>query len=255
MEQRIYEAWRNGQPLLAWLIDPDRFSVAMEQTLQRAARERWVDLILLGGSLLHHGEADEVARRVRACADVPLVLFPGSSFQLSKRADAVLFLVLLSGRNPEYLVGKQLEAAPFIERHRLETIPTAYLLVEGGRLSSAQYVSGTIPLPADRPQLAATTALTGRYMGQRVVYLDAGSGAQTPVPPSVIEAVHRRARLPLIVGGGIRTSDQARTAWNAGATVVTVGNRLEEQPDFLQELARVRTTLTAQSVNRTPPAP
>ncbi len=243
VEQRIRAAYHHRQPLLAWLIDPDVFSEAMETTLQQVAQREWVDLILVGGSLLHRVETDRVVRQIKTKTSTPVLLFPGSAFQLSGRVDAVLFLVLLSGRNPEYLIGKHVEAAPFIERHGLEVIPTSYLLIEGGRISSAQYVSGTIPLPKDRPQLAAVTALAGRYMGQRLVYLDAGSGACEPVSPDIIAAVQRRVPLPLIVGGGIRTPQQARAAWIAGATVVAVGNQLEVTPSLIQQLAHVRNTI------------
>ncbi len=245
VEEKIVRMDGSGRSGLAWLIDPDCFSEQMEALLRQRDFAAAVDFIFVGGSLLHQGETDQVVRRIKALTSVPVVLFPGSGYQMTPAADALFFLVLLSGRNPEYLVGKQVEAAPIVVRYGLEAIPTGYLLVDGGRISSAHYVSATLPLPADKPDLAATTALAGRLMGQRVIYMDAGSGAARPVHPSLIRAVREHASVPVVVGGGLRTPQDLARAWQAGAAICVVGNLLEKEPDRLWELAALKARMAA----------
>lgn len=240
VEAKITDFYRSGRAALAWLIDPDAFSPAMVEQMRHRDFAAAVDFIFVGGSLLHRGETAAVVERIKEATEVPVVLFPGSGYQITPAADALLFLVLISGRNPEYLIGKQVEAAPLVARYGMEAIPTGYLLVDGGRMGSVHYISATLPLPADKPDLAATTALAGRLMGQRLMYLDAGSGAVRPVDAALVEAVARQTRLPMIVGGGLRRVEDLTARWEAGATVCVVGNRLEESPDNIWELAQAK---------------
>jgi putative glycerol-1-phosphate prenyltransferase len=178
-----------------------------------------------------------------------VVLFPGNEIQVVSNADAILFMSLISGRNPEYLIAKQVAAAPFIRRSELETIPTGYLLIEGGKMTAAHYVSQTMPIPADKPEIAATTVLAGAMLGMKAMYLDAGSGASRRVSPDMIAAVRHIFDGVLIIGGGIRDAEAAETAWNAGADVVVVGNAAFENPDSVREIAEVLNKMNSSKVS------
>lgn len=220
---------------LAVLIDPDTELEQIRKTLLYVNRAK-VHYIFVGGSLMYRGNVDATIKLVKQHTDLPVVLFPGSEMQLSDRADALLFISLLSGRNPHLLIGKHVEAAPFIAQMKLEVLPTGYLLIDGGRITSASYISQTLPIPSDKPGIAAATALAGKYLGFKLMYLDAGSGAINPVSAEIIRAVKHHAGLPTIVGGGITSSQGVSEAWNAGANVVVVGNLLEQDPEALLSL-------------------
>lgn len=228
-----------GKKLLAVLVDPDKAVAENLDQLAAFANRGLVDLFLWGGSLVNSERSEEhlhyLKRQLRQ--QTPVVLFPGSVYQLSDRADALLLLSLISGRNPELLIGKHVEVAARIKSSGLETIPTGYLLVDGGRPTSVSYISNTTPLPADKPPLAAATALAGELLGLRLIYMDAGSGAQHPVSGAVIRAVRQEVDLPIVVGGGIRSAGRARQSLLAGADVVVVGNGLEQDSSWLPELA------------------
>lgn len=235
----LNEARAAGRKLLAVLIDPDGAEEATLRELAEHANAGRVDLFLWGGSLVNSSRADDYLERLKSLliAPVPVVLFPGSVYQLNGSADALLFLSLISGRNPELLIGQHVAVAGRVRELGLEVIPTGYLLVDGGRPTSVSYVSGTNPLPADKPPLAAATALAGALLGLRLLYLDAGSGARWPVSAAMIAAVRREVDLPLIVGGGIRSAERAVRSLRAGADVVVVGNGLERDRGWLPELA------------------
>ncbi|MBI1315753.1 geranylgeranylglyceryl/heptaprenylglyceryl phosphate synthase [bacterium] len=228
-------AREDGRTLLAVLLDPDRFS---EDRLDALLAQPGIDLFFVGGSLISGEGPESVLRRIRALSSIPTVLFPGSVLQVHPEADALLFLSLISGRNPELLIGQHVLAAPLVKRSQLEVIPTGYLLVDGGRPTTASYISGCLPLPHNKPEIAATTAMAGEMLGLRALYLDAGSGADRAVHPAMIEAVRSATEAPLIVGGGIRTSEQAFDAARAGATVVVVGNVLEQDPHLVSSFAQ-----------------
>jgi phosphoglycerol geranylgeranyltransferase len=172
-----------------------------------------------------------VLRAVKKAVDEPVVIFPGEAAQVVPGADAILFLSLLSGRNPQYLVAEQVRAAPRVAECELETIPTAYLLVESGRTSAVEYISGTQPIPRDQPPIASAHALAARYLGMRLVYLEAGSGAPRPVPEEVVRACGFSG-LPLAVGGGIRSPQEVGALVRAGAHFIVVGNHFEREPDW-----------------------
>ncbi|MCB0790978.1 MAG: geranylgeranylglyceryl/heptaprenylglyceryl phosphate synthase [Flavobacteriales bacterium] len=231
---RIVRAKEEARHLLAVLIDPDLGvdEALLERTVQNACMAR-ADLIFVGGSLLTTAAFDRCVARVKALSDRPVVLFPGSPAQLSAHADAVLFLSLISGRNPELLIGHHVTAAPTVKALGLEAIPTGYLLVDGGRTTTAHYVSQSTPVPHDKPGIAAATALAGELLGLRTVYLDTGSGAERTVSPAMIEAVRAHVDLPIIVGGGIRTVAQARDLCAAGTNVLVVGTAFEQDPEHI----------------------
>ena len=226
---------------MAVLFDPDKMRLEkMNQTLELAA-ELNIDYFFIGGSLIVNNMLDEVLASVRQRCSIPLVLFPGSSFQLSYKADALLFLSLISGRNPELLIGQHVIAAPFLKMSPLEIISTGYLLIDGGVQTSVQYMSNTYPIPAQKADIAVCTALAGEMLGLKLMYLDAGSGAKNPISSAMIEAVSNAVSVPVIVGGGIRTPEKVAENYRAGADVVVVGTALESDPSLMREMAAART--------------
>ncbi|MEM8901428.1 MAG: geranylgeranylglyceryl/heptaprenylglyceryl phosphate synthase, partial [Bacteroidota bacterium] len=192
------------------------------------------------GSLVAGTEIHEVVQYIKAHSDIPVILFPGSPTQIVKEADGILFLSLISGRNPELLIGKHVEAAPILKKTKLEILPTGYMLVDCGKATTANYISHTFPIPHHKPQIAACTALAGEMLGLQMVYLDGGSGADKPVSPAMIQAVKSQLSIPLMVGGGIRTAENATQAWDSGADIIVVGTVIEENPDLLEYLCQAR---------------
>lgn len=233
---RLQEAKRLGEKKFAVLLDPDKLRLKkLEQTLDLAL-ECGVDYFFIGGSLVVNNMLDALLTNIRQRCDIPLILFPGNSFQLSYRADALLFLSLISGRNPELLIGQHVISAPFLKMSPLEIISTGYMLIDGGVTTSVQYMSNTYPIPAAKDDIAVCTALAGEMLGLKLMYLDAGSGALNPVSESMIEAVSSAIQVPLIVGGGIRTPEKVAANLKAGADVIVVGNALEKDPVLLREM-------------------
>lgn len=213
------------------LLDPDRLSQNAVTDHAQTCQSEGADAILVGSSLLLTSRFDEIVQRLKACLDIPLIIFPGSSDQISPHADAFLFLCLVSGRNPELLIGQQVKAAPLLKAYGLEAISTAYLLVEGGRITTAEYMSNTRPIPRDKADIAMAHALAAEYLGMKMVYLDAGSGAIHPVPDDMVAGVAGYISLPIIVGGGIRTPEEARRSVKSGASFIVTGTILEQQVD------------------------
>jgi len=240
----IHKSSRKG---IAWLIDPDK--IVDFATVKRDfswVKESGLDFIFVGGSCLNQDNFKEVIRSVQAISgSIPVVIFPGSQLQLAKEADAILFLSLISGRNPEYLIGQQVAAAPTIHQMNIEVLPTAYILVNESDVTSVQYISQTTPIPNSKPKIATATALAGQFMGMRFFFLDAGSGAKKPVSELVIEAVRKTINHPLIVGGGIDSMDKLKIAFKAGADVIVLGNAIEKDPDFLVEALAFKSGLNA----------
>lgn len=233
----LLEAKRHGEKRLAVLFDPDKLRLKkMEQALDLAI-ECGVDYFFIGGSLVVNNMLDSLLVHIRQRCPIPLVLFPGNSFQLSYRADAILFLSLISGRNPELLIGQHVISAPFLKMSPLEIISTGYILVDGGVMTAVQYMSNTYPIPGNKDDIAVCTALAGEMLGLKMLYLDAGSGAKTPVSESMIEAVSGAVSVPLIVGGGIRTPEKVAANLQAGADLIVVGNIVEQDPGLIREMA------------------
>lgn len=232
--QQLMNAKARGGKSLAVLIDPDfgQDEAVLERTVQNACMAQ-ADLLFVGGSLLTSASFDHCVELVKRWSTKPVVLFPGSPAQLSRHADAVLFLSLISGRNPELLIGHHVTAAPTVKALGIEAVPTGYMLVDGGRPTTVSYVSQTVPIPHDKPGIAAATALAGELLGLRTIYLDTGSGAQRTVSPAMIAAVRQAVDLPLIVGGGIRDAATARALCEAGADVLVVGTAFEQDPELI----------------------
>ncbi len=229
----------SGWKTLAVLLDPDKIEQkALEDLLQRT-KEYPVDFFLVGGSLVTDYVHKEVIAAVRRQTNIPVILFPGNPLHIEPSADAILFLSLISGRNPEFLIGQHVIAAPLLRRSGLEILPTGYMLVDSGTQTTVSYVSGTMPIPHDKPSVAACTAMAGEMLGLKLIYLDAGSGARRSVSPDMITAVRASVDLPLIVGGGIRTGEKAYEAFKAGADMIVVGNGIEQDPDLLPQLSTV----------------
>lgn len=233
-QKLLSTADRNGCGFIL-LLDPDKISADALPDLMGNAIDAGVDAFFVGGSLLHGGDFDETIRRMKSAAgDRPVVIFPGSLFQISRHADAILFISLISGRNPEHLIGNQAVASPVIFNMGLEAISCGYMLIESGTLTSASFVSNSMPIPRAKPGIALAHALAAQYMGMKMVYLEAGSGAQKTVPEEMIALVSAHLEIPVIAGGGIRTPEMAQKKAAAGARFVVVGNFFEEKNSMSQ---------------------
>ena len=238
----LEEARNQGQKLLAVLFDPDDDETHVVRLAELCA-SRSVDMVLLGGSLLTRGNTKTCLELIKKKYSGPVLLFPGNEIQVVPGADGILLLSLISGRNPDYLIGKHVAAAPMIRQAALSCLPTGYMLIDGGRITTANYISQTLPIPANKPEIAAATALAGEQLGMKLIYLDAGSGALQAVPADLIRAVSNNTGCPLFTGGGIRSEEAARTAWEAGATAVVVGNGLTDDPSLLNRLCNMKESL------------
>lgn len=232
----FYEHYQNGKKGFAVLVDPDKAEPKHLASLIPKAVKAGACCIFIGGSLLSKQQLENTLSQLRQLCTLPLILFPGSVQQISAVADAILFLSLISGRNPEFLIGSQVVAAPAIRAAGIEAIPTGYMLIDGGALTTAAYISNTLPIPATKPDIAACTALAGELLGLKLLYADTGSGAPHPVAPAIIEAIRLATNLPLVVGGGIKSVESAQLAWKSGADIVVVGNALEDDPSFAEAL-------------------
>lgn len=226
-------------PGLAILIDPDKTSGREIQHLTSQTNQDKVDFFFVGGSHITKGNIDETISSLKTHSNIPVILFPGSVLQIAENADAMLFLSLISGRNPEYLIGQHVIAAPYIEKISLETIPSGYMLVDSGKSTTASYMSNTIPLPIDKPEIAASTALAGELIGLELIFIDAGSGAQNSIPAEMIKAIKDKINIPLIVGGGIRSAETAREKIDAGADLIVIGNAIENNPSFIHDIMSI----------------
>jgi putative glycerol-1-phosphate prenyltransferase len=236
--ESLEAAHQQGKKLLAVLVDPDKVDDPSRlNTLLRLANENCVDFFFVGGSLITTTNLGQVIKQMKESASIPVVLFPGSSLQVDASADAILFLSLISGRNPDLLIGQHVVAAPIIKNNKIEVLPTGYILINSGKTTSVAYISNTTPIPEDKYSLAACTALAGEMLGLRIIYLDAGSGAEREINAKMISSVRKAVGAPLIVGGGINTSQKALTALEAGADMIVIGNALEKDPDLLIEIS------------------
>ncbi|TVR78438.1 MAG: geranylgeranylglyceryl/heptaprenylglyceryl phosphate synthase [Chitinophagaceae bacterium] len=225
------------KPLLAMLIDPDKASQKHLKQLAGKIHDFTPDIFLVGGSVMEQSLFDETVEDLKSLfPQIPLILFPGSHYQVSSKADGILMLSLVSGRNSDYLIGQQVLAAPKIKASGMEVLPTAYMLIDGGSLSSANYITQSLPIPADKPGIAAVTALAAKQMGMQFIYLDAGSGAQNSVSPQMVEAVKKETDLPVFVGGGIRNIHQMKSLVSSGADVIVIGTLFEEKLDEIKSM-------------------
>ncbi len=220
---------------IALLLDPDKQNMVNLEYVLDLANKSSVSFILVGGSLVNT-DIDEFVRTIKLHTDLPLILFPGSALQFSSNADAILLLSLISGRNPEFLIGNHVQVAYRLKQSGIEIIPTGYLLIESGGSSSVQYMSNTLPIPSNKIEIAAATALAGEQLGLKMIYLEAGSGAKNHVPIELIRLVKKEISIPLIVGGGLKTVDQINAVFAAGANVVVLGNGIENNPELLKQI-------------------
>jgi phosphoglycerol geranylgeranyltransferase len=223
----------------AILVDPDSYEDDALDRLIGYINQDPPDLLLVGGSLLFN-PIDLTITALKLGTHLPVFLFPGNVMQLSDRADGILFLSLISGRNAEFLIGNHVLAAPQLDRYAIEVIPTGYLLIGNGKPTSVEYMSNTLPLPAGKPELAVATAMAGEMLGMKAIYLEAGSGAEQSVGTDVVSAIRKKISLPLIVGGGIHSTDRARELYEAGADMIVVGTAIEKDYSLVREFAALR---------------
>ena len=228
----------NGRKMFALLIDPDKQNEAdLLRLTEKINSPTGPDIVLVGGSLLFSNIDDTVATLKRN-TQKPVVLFPGSAMQVSDRADGILLLSLISGRNPEFLIGQHVLAAPALAKSGIEVLPTGYMLIGEENYTSVRYISNTNPIPYNKTDIAVATALAGQMLGLKMLYLEGGSGAAKPVSANMIEAVRRAVSLPLIVGGGLRSAADVETALQAGADIVVVGTSIESNYALVDEIGR-----------------
>lgn len=233
----LYERKAQGKKSFAVLIDPDKVNLDNFSNLLNLCTEYGADYIFVGGSLITNYIITEVITQIKKHTNIPVILFPGNSLHIDSQADAILLLSLISGRNPEFLIGQHVISAPLLRKSGLEILSTGYMLIDSGKPTTVSYISNTTPIPHDKSGIAACTAMAGEMLGLKLTYLDAGSGAMNPVSPEMIAAVRQSVDTPIIVGGGINTVKKAKNALSAGADVIVVGNGIEQNIDLLQEIA------------------
>ena len=225
-----------GEKMLAILLDPDKLRLEIISEIIDKINAQNIDFIFVGGSTVKKGITDNCIKEIKKYSNIPVLIFPGDYTQLTDEAYAVLFLSLLSGNNPEYLVHQQVKSASFLKNSTLEVIPTGYILIDGGKETAVQRVSKTLPIPQSDIEKIKNTALAAQFMGKDLVYLEAGSGATEAVEPNIIRTVSLQIDIPLIVGGGIRTKEQLENAYENGADIVVIGTAFEENLNILQSL-------------------
>jgi len=229
----------NRKKQLAILVDPDKCDDLSLQMMAIDAEKNNIDFIFVGGSIVF-SSIDHTIQVIKTNCSIPVLIFPGNVMQISEHADGILFLSLISGRNPEFLIGHHVMAAPVLKACGLEVIPTGYILIENGKRTSVEYMSNTNTIPADKPELAVATAMAGEMLGLQMIYLEAGSGASQTVGLNMIRAVRQNISIPLIVGGGIKNSTDTEAIYKAGADIIVIGTALEEDPDKLNLIAGSR---------------
>ena len=219
------------------LIDPDKKNDKNIDKLVQKANQNGVDAIFVGGSIMMDGLYHKRVERIKSISEIPVILFPGGVNQINKHYDAMLFMSLISGRNSHYLIGEQVIAAPIVKDYEIETIPTGYLLIDGGAPTSVEIVSGTKPLPSNRPDMIVSHALAAQFLGMKLIYLEAGSGALNKIPEDVVKKVADEISIGLIVGGGIRTPEDANSIVNSGASFVVIGSAIEKSAELMEEFS------------------
>ena len=234
----ILEKKAKGKKLFAILIDPDKQKNSVLSLIVQKANEANVDYFFVGGSLLTNDNLEECIKTIKNNSNIPVILFPGNAMQINKNADGILFLSLISGRNPELLIGKQVISAPILKQISLEVISTGYMLIDSGKPTTASYMSNTLPIPRNKNGIATSTAIAGEYLGMKLIYMDGGSGAEKPIEIDMIKQVSNQINIPLIVGGGICNAQKAIDNCNAGADLIVVGNAIEKNADLILEISK-----------------
>tara|TARA_R110002049_G_scaffold272304_1_gene449784 strand:+ start:6363 stop:7094 length:732 start_codon:yes stop_codon:yes gene_type:complete len=234
----IQDSVSKGKKLLAILMDPDKFSVEHTASFIGKVNASIATHIFVGGSMVEEHKTDTLVKNIKKFTNLPIVLFPGDVCQISDKADALLFLSLLSGRNAEYLIGKHVSAISKLKQTQLEIISTGYLLIESGQETTVEKVTHTKPIARNSIQEIVDTAKAGELLGMKLIYLEAGSGAKIPLNPEVIEAVKKQLRIPLLVGGGIRSKKQLENTYRSGADLVVIGTAFEDDESFFDKLRK-----------------
>lgn len=233
----------------AVLIDPDKVNDSSIDDLIDISIEANVDYFFVGGSLVVSDNLDECVRNIKSKCKIPVILFPGSPSQITKYADALLYLSLISGRNPELLIGQHVISAPFVKKSGLEIMPTGYMVIDGGAPTTVSYISNANPLPADKNEIAMCTAMAGEMLGMKLIYMDAGSGAKNPISEMMIQKVSSCIDVPLIVGGGITTPEKAYLNCKSGADIIVIGNAIEKDQHIIKEIASAIHSLNSIKIN------
>jgi putative glycerol-1-phosphate prenyltransferase len=234
----------SNKKMLAVLIDPDKQNYSELLKTIHLCNDREVDFIFVGGSLLTNGDIEKTARFIKENTSIPLIIFPGSTNQITHYADGILMLSLISGRNAEFLIGNHVVAAPYIKKANLEALSTGYILVDGGAATTVSYISNTLPIPHNKPEIATVTALAGEYLGMKMIYLDAGSGAKQHVAQEMIQQVKATISIPLIVGGGITNAATAQQIYASGADMIVIGNGTESNRNLITEISKEKFKIT-----------
>lgn len=235
----LYTSLSEDKKQFVVLIDPDKYNTRQLIDLVGLAGKSMVSYLFVGGSLLSDDNLDDTLKVIKDHCDIPVIIFPGDILQINSRADGILLLSLISGRNADLLIGKHVIAAPYLKKSGLEILPTGYMLIDSGRPTTASYMSNSLPIPSDKDEIAVSTAMAGTMLGLKLIYMDGGSGAQNAIPLSMIEKVKKNIQVPLIVGGGIRTPEDASERFRAGADIIVVGNAIETKNSLLQRIAEV----------------
>ncbi len=234
--KNIRASIKKKQKLFAVLIDPDKTSINAVSVFIKKINQSIATHVFVGGSIVDDNKTDALIREIKRFTKLPIVLFPGDITQITNKADALLFLSLISGRNPEYLIGKHVDSVSKLKENNLEVIPTGYILIENGKQTAVEMVTQTKPISRNNIEYIVNTAKAGELLGMKLIYLEAGSGAKEPVTPEIISSVKRELNIPLIVGGGIRTISQLENAYKSGADLVVIGTAFEEDESFLEQL-------------------
>ncbi len=246
--QQIVNSSLQGQKQLAVLIDPDKTDEEGVINLANLVKKHGVDFVFVGGSLLTGNFMGTCLKILKELLTIPIVIFPGNTMQVHKQADGILLLSLISGRNPELLIGNHVIAAPQLQQSGLEIIPTGYMLIESGCTTSVAYMSNTTPIPHDKNDIAVCTAMAGEMLGLKLLYADAGSGAKHTISANMVQAIKDHVKIPLIIGGGIGSALSAQKVWEAGADLIVVGNALEKQPGLIEELTDLKNRINKVNV-------
>lgn len=237
LHNQIQEGKEHSKKALAILIDPDKLNEkSLHQTIEIAIQSK-VDYFFVGGSLVVTDTLETTVLAIKKQCQIPVILFPGSPDQITNKADALLYLSLISGRNAELLIGHHVVSAPYIRQSGLEIMPVGYMLIDGGSPTTVSYISNTNPIPSNKNDIAICTAMAGEMLGLKLIYMDAGSGAQRPIPTTMIEEVAKHIQIPLIIGGGITTAKKAVENCKAGADIIVIGNAIEKDPNLIKEMA------------------
>jgi len=236
--KNILQKKEQGEKLFAILIDPDKQKNSELLLIIKNANESNVDYFFVGGSLLINDNLNDCIKTIKDNSKIPVILFPGNAMQINQNADGILFLSLISGRNPELLIGKQVITAPILKQTTLEVISTGYMLIDSGKPTTASYMSNTMPIPRDKISIATSTAIAGEYLGLKLIYMDGGSGAEQPIKIDMIKKVSNSIKIPLIIGGGICSAKKAIDNCKAGADLIVVGNAIEEDPSLILDISQ-----------------